>query len=449
MKTILTFIILFWAVDLSIAQDTFTLNDAIKAALEYNHNVRISDIEQDKAEGQVTRGNSGQLPSLSFNSDLNWSYSDIELTPGSFFENLINPGGEGQSPAAIKYDGVTATGFNAGLGTQFVIYDGMKGRLRYRMLETGSDLAGLQHRSEMEGTILDITREYVQAASLQNTISLKELSLAQSLDRYHMIETRREYGQASEQQFLQALADLKADSTEYRDLILQYETAYRDLHTVIGWNKREIKPLDQEIQSTDMPHYDELLKSLLENNTALNVRQVRIEHAEIDQKLTRAHFLPSLTANAQYGYNYQYASDGQFDTQKQLGVMGGVSLKIPIFTGGRTKTASQNTRASLRQEEIRYDESEQQLRTQFENSWEQLLHLENKLVTEMSNLAVYERNYERAKDSFERGLITGVELRAAQLSLENIRLRISETQFQVKLTETTLHYLSGGLLYMN
>jgi outer membrane protein len=450
MKTLLTLIILLLTVDLSVAQDTFTLNDAIKAALESNHNVRISDIEQDKAENRVTRGNSGQLPSLSFNSDLNWSYSDIELTPGSFFENLINPGGgEGQFPAAIKYDGVSSTGFNAGLGTQFVIYDGMKGRLRYRMLETGSDLAGLQHRSEMESTVLDITRGYVQAASIQNTISLKELSLIQSLDRYHMIETRREYGQASEQQFLQALADLKTDSTEYRDLILQYETAYRDLHTVIGWNKRDIKPLDQEIQSTDMPNYDELLHSLLENNTALNVRQVRIEHAEIDQKLTRANFLPILTANAQYGYNYQYASDGQFETQDQLGVMGGVSLKIPIFTGGRAKTASQNARASLRQEEIRYDESEQQLRTQFKNSWEQLLHLENMLVTELSNLAVYERNYERAKDSFERGLITGVELRAAQLSLENVRLRISETRFQIKLTETTLLYLSGSLLYMN
>lgn len=447
MKYFLTLIILLVTLNKSAAQEVFTLNDAIQAALEFNHDVRVSDIEQDKAENMVNRGNSGQLPSLFINGDLDLGYSDIELTPGSFFTNLLNPGGaEDRSPGSIEYDGVTFTNFSAGLGTQFVIYDGMKGKLRYRKLETGSNLAGLQHRFELENTILEITRQYIQAASLENAISLKELAIEQSRERYQSAEVRREYGQASEQQLLQALADLKTDSTEYRDLVLRYETAYRDLHTSIGWENRDIRPLDRDVQSTDMPHYDDLLYSLMENNTALHVRQERIRHAEINQKLTRADFLPTLTADARYGYNYQYASDGQFETQEQLGVMGGVSLKIPLFTGGRTRTASQNARASLRQEEIRYDESKEQLQTQFENNWNRLLHLENKMETELSNLAVFERNYERARDSFERGVISGVELRAAQLSLEDARLRLSETTFQIKLMETTLLYLSGGLL---
>lgn len=447
MKTILILIILLSTVDQSTAQDTFTLNDAIKAALEYNHNVQVSDIEQDKAENRVTKGYAGQLPSLSLNSDLNRAYTDIELIPGSFFENLINPGGEGgQSPAAIKYEGVSSTGFNAGLGTQFVIYDGMKGRLRYRMLETGSDLAGLQHRSEMESTVLDITREYVQAASLQNAISLKELSLTQSLDRYHMIETRREYGQASEQQLLQALSDLKSDSTEYSNLKLQFENTYRDLHTEIGWDRRDFMPLDKAARDPEMPHYEQMLNSLIENNTALKVRHRRIENSELNQKLTGANFMPTLTASAQYSYNYQHATDGQFETQEQLGVVGGLSLRIPIFTGGQTRTASQNAKATVKQERIRYEESEQFIRTRFENSWQQLLHLEDQLATERSNMAVYDRNYERAKDSFERGLITGVELRTAQLSLENARLRLSESEYQLILTRTTLQYLSGTLI---
>lgn len=447
MKYFLTLIILFLALNQSVAQEIFTLNNAIQAALEYNHDVRVSDIEQDKAENMVTRGNSGQLPSLFLNSELDLGYTNIDLTPGSFFTNLLNPGGSvAQSPGSIEYDGVRFTNFSAGLGTQFVIYDGMKGKLRYRKLETGSSLASLQHRFELENTVLEITRQYIQASSLENAITLKELAIEQSLERYESAEVRREYGQVSEQQLLQALADLKTDSTEYRDLILRHETAYRDLHTAIGWENRDIRPLDRDVKSTDMPHYNDLLYSLMENNTALHVRQERIEHAEIDQKLTRANYMPTMTADARYGYNYQYASDGQFETQEQLGMMGGVSLKIPLFTGGRTKTASQNALATLRQEEIRYDESKEQLRTRFENNWNRLLHLENKLETELSNLAVFERNYERARDSFERGVISGVELRAAQLSLENARFRISETTFQIKLMETTLLYLSGGLL---
>jgi outer membrane protein len=447
MKTFITILILLFAVDISKAQDVLRLNEAIEAALEHNYNVKISSIEQDKAGNLVTRGNAGQLPSLFINSDLNWSYSDLELTPGSFFQNLVSPEeGQGQMPGTISYDGVSAANFNAGLGSQFVIYDGMKGRLRYRILETGSDLAGLQHQSEMENTVLDITRKYVQAVTLQKAISLKELALEQSRDRHRIVETRREYGQASEQQLLQALADLKADSTEFRDLVLQYENAYRELHTNIGWDRRETIPLDDEIRSTEMPHYDDLLHSLYENNTALNVRERRIEQAQMEQKITEADFLPTITAGVQYGYNYQSATDGQFETQEQLGVMGGISVKIPIFSGGRNRTASQNARASLRQEQLRYDDSEQQLRTRFDNTWQELLHLENRLRTEQDNLTVFDRNYERAKDSFERGLITGAELRSAQLSLQDARLRLAETRFQLKLAETTLLYLSGNLV---
>ncbi|MCC5941844.1 MAG: TolC family protein [Balneolaceae bacterium] len=447
MKTIITALILLFAVDLSTAQHKLNLSDAIEAALEHNHHIQISSIEQGKASNLVTRGNAGQLPSLSINSDLNWSYSDLELTPGSFFQNLLNPeGGEGRSPETIKYDGVSSTIFSAGVGTQFIIYDGMKGRLRYRILETGSDLAGLQHQTEMENTILDITRKYLQTVTLQNAIELKELAMEQSHDRYRVVETRREYGQASEQQQLQALSDLKTDSTEYRDLIHQYENVYRDLHTTIGWDRREIVPLDDEIRNTDMPQYDDLLNSMYDNNTLLKVRERRIEQAQNEQKMTKADFLPTITAGAQYGYTYQSASDGQFETQEQLGFMGGLSIKIPIFTGGRNRTASDNAKASLRQEQIRYDDSEKQLRTQFDNTWNRLLHLENRLTTEQNNLAVFERNYERAKDSFGQGLITGVELRSAQLSLQDARLRLSETELQIKLTETMLLYLSGGLL---
>lgn len=447
MKLIIITMLLMFATDLAKAQDTLSLSQAIEAALESNHQIKISRIEQDKMENKATRGNAGILPVISINSDLTGSYSDLELTPGSFFQKLMGQeDGQSQSPGTISYDGLTSTGFNAGIGAQFVIFDGMKGRLRYQMLQAGSVMANLQYQLEIENSILLITRSYIHAVSLQMAITLKELTLEQSHDRYRFIEMRREYGQADDQQLLQALVDLKSDSTEYRDLILKYENSYRELHTVIGWEKRGLFPLDEEFRRTEVPVYDEMLNSMLENNTVLHVRERRIDQAQLEHKMTRSNFMPTLSATAQYGYSNLSASDGQFETQEQLGVMGGISLKIPLFTGGQNRTASQNTKASLRQERIRYEESEQQLRTQFDNTWQELLYLDNRLHTEKQNLSVYERNFDRARDSFERGLITGVELRSAQISLQDARLRLSDTELQMKLAEANLFYLSGGLL---
>jgi len=283
-------------------------------------------------------------------------------------------------------------------------------------------------------------------ASIQKAVEVKELSLQQSADRYRTIETRREYGQVNEQQLLQALADLKSDSTEYRNLMLQFENAYRNLHTEIGWQRLEMAPVASEFTEADLPGYDDFLSLLMENNSVLNIREKRLEQAELNERVTRSGFLPSLTASAGYGYSYMSATEGQFEMQEELGFSGGLSLKIPIFSGGRNRIESQNAEKRIRQEELRKEETAMQLQTRFENSWQEYLHLQNQLATERSNRSIYERNYRRAEEMFSRGEITGVELRAAQLSLENARLRVSETGFQLKQTETLLLYLSGVLI---
>ena len=323
----------------------------------------------------------------------------------------------------------------------------MKGRLRYKILETGSDLADLQYRSELENTVLNITNQFIRVASLQKAIDVKEVSLKQSNDRYHIIETRREYGQVNEQQLLQAMADLKSDSTAFRNLKLQYENAYRDLHTEIGWSRRDITPLADDFgAAADMPGYEDFMSLMMKNNSLLNIREKRLEQAGLSEQVENAGYLPSLTASAGYGYNYLSATEGQFEAQEQLGFSGGLTLKIPIFSGRQNRIKSENAAMRIRQEEIKKQESVMQLQGRFENSWQQYLHYQNQFDIETSNLSVYERNYERAKDMFSRSEISGVELRAAQLSLENAELRVAEMEFKLKQTETVLLYLSGVLI---
>src|SRR6056297_1567476 len=326
MKRVIFSLILTFSVVSVAAQEQFSLDEAIRAALEHNHSVQVSNLDTEIAENSVSRGNAGQLPNLAITSGLSASYSDLDITPGSFFQNLLNPQGSARqsSPSSISYNGVTTTQFSSQIGSQMVIYDGMKGRLRYKILETGSDLADLQYRSTLENTILNVTRHFIQVASIQKAVEVKELSLQQSADRYRTIETRREYGQVNEQQLLQALADLKSDSTEYRNLMLQFENAYRNLHTEIGWQRLEMTPVASEFTEADLPGYDDFLSLLMENNSVLNIRERRLEQAELNERVTRAGFLPSLTASAGYGYSYMSATEGQLETQEELGFSGGL-----------------------------------------------------------------------------------------------------------------------------
>ena len=447
MKRVLIFILASLLTQVTLAQDIFPLSEALDAALLHNHNILISEIEAEKATNLATRGNAGQLPTLGIFSSMNLAYNDVELTPGSFFQNLIAPQSGSQSTPSIEYDGLYSSQLQAGIGTDFIIFDGMKGQYRYKILKTGEVMSGLDHKAKMEQTVLNVTQKYIQVASLQKAIKLKAEALEQSSERFRIVKNRKEFGQVNEQQYLQALADLKTDSTEFQELQLNYSTAYRDLHTEIGWNESSQIDLEEDLSITFETSYEELSRSLNQNNTHISVREERIRKTELEESLIKGNLYPTLKANAQYGYAYQTATDGQFETQEQLGVTGGLTLSIPIFSGGRTKTALQNAKADIRQAQILSDQTKLQLQAFFDNTWEQFQFHKQQLSVEMDNLRTYERNYERAKDSFQRGLITGVELRSAQLSLHNARLKISETQYKIKLTETTLLYLSGKLIF--
>lgn len=448
MRVLFTIIFMVLAVQSSSGQNFFTLDDAIRAALVHNHGVIISDIESDIAENSVTRGNAGQLPTLAITGGLSASYEDLEIQPGSFFQNLLGPQGSVQqsSRPSISYDGVTTTQMNAQLGSQIVVFNGLKGRLRYKTLKKGGEIAELLYRAEVENTILNITSLYIRVASLQRAIQVRNVSLQQSADRYRTAETRREYGQVNEQQLLQAIADLKSDSTALRNMELQFENAYRDLHTEIGWDRRKMNPVDVTVEETPIPEYEELKSMMKRNNTLLNIREKRLEQAELSERISEAGFMPTLTASAGYGYSYLNASEGQFETQEQMGLNGGLTLRVPIFSGWQNRIETENAALHIRREELRKEESSMQLQTRFENAWKQYQFYREQLRTERSNLIVYERNFERAEEMFAGGEITGLKLREAQLSLENAELRVAEAGFKLKQNRVLLFYLSGVLV---
>lgn len=434
------------------AQDRFTLEEAISAALEYNHAIRAEAIDVEIAGRLATRGNAGLLPEIGITVDAEQSYGSMKLVPGSFFRDLIG-GGEGEQapaiPASIRYMGVSTTSSMAGIGGQMLIYNGGRGQIRYRMLQSIHDTAGLKHRNGIEITILEITRGYAETVFLQESLRLYREIQRQGSDRYRVIREQNRYGQASDQELLQALADLKSDSTDFRDLENRFENSYRELHQKIGWDQQEKLELETEFPVSTRFELEVLIDEAGRNNTHLELSRRQMELSEYELQLSKADFFPSILASAQFGHMYEYASEGQFESREQLGFTGGVTLQVPLFQGGRRAIGLQNSRSKFQQSKIRLQEAELQLSAELENNLSRFEYLEQQLETLRDDLDVHERSYERAAHAYRQGLITGLELRNSQIGMMSAMLQISEVQLQLKMTETALIYASGQLLVMH
>jgi outer membrane protein TolC len=448
MRAIFCIAIISIFANLTFAQENLSLSAAIDAALEHNYSIKISQLESQKSKNKVDRGYAGQLPNLSITGGYTWSFTDQELTPGSFFQNLASPQSSPSSSSmpSIEFNDVSTTQVQSAVVTRFVIYDGMRGRMRYNLFESGSHLMDIQRRSEIERTILQVTQSYAKIALLQKSLSLMQLMIDQSLERYNAMEVRREFNLVNDQQRLQALVDLMNDSTNYKTAKLEHSAAIRDLNTLIGWENKINYSVEENPTLVSMPEYDDLLLVFTQNNAELQMRMKRIEISRIEYRMSNAAYFPTLTASAQYGYQYMSATDGQFETLEQRGLTGGLTLTIPIFSGGRTKIDAQNAKSTQRQAQLQYEFAELELRTKLDNAWMRMLHLESQLKTDHSNMVVFERNFERASELFNQGVISGVDLRNAQLSLQQSKFRIAETEMNLMTTQTQILFISGGLI---
>jgi|GEM_PF-751853 len=429
----------------SFSQDLFTLDNAIQAGLEYNHAVQIKSIETDKAYNRATRGNAGLLPTIGITGESEQTYGSIDLVPGNFFRDLIGQQG-GQVPSEISYDGVSTTTLNAGFGVEMVLYNGRVGQIRYRLLQAGQEAASLKLQDKMEQTVLEITGTYVQTALYQESLKLQKEELRQSRDRYLRLKEQQRYGQVTEQQLLQAHADLKNDSTSFRNLKHLLENAKRDLDHMIGSDSHIDTKLKSDLRVSTRFEFQDLIQRARKENRVIQMAELQSEMSADEIEMARSSGLPMLTASARYGYNYRDASEGQFETQEQLGVTGGLTLRIPLFQGGRTSTAIQNARLEKRQLEIRQELTRDRVEVEVENQYNRFGYLINRLEKDKSNLAVYERNYERAVQANRQGLVTGLELRNAQISLHKAQLQITRKELELKLVEFGLLYMSGQLL---
>jgi outer membrane protein len=425
--------------------NSLSLNDALQAALKYNHQIRSAQIQKETASKSVTRGNAGQLPEIGFATEISGSLNELEIQPGSLFPSIGAASPGASAPGSQEFSGVTGSVVSARLGATYVVYDGGQGAIRFKLLQSGSTMAQMNHRLRVEQTILEVTALYYRAVMLQNVLLMRSMALEQSSDRYKITSMRAEYGQASEQEYLQALVDLKTDSTSWRETLLDLETALSRLHQVIGWDWFDFTTLDTTIQEHHTPPKEELYRLMMADNAHGLLAAERLSQSILNVHLTKAATLPKISSQASYGYTRQYASDGLFERQEQLGISGGVSVQIPLFTGGRSRTAVHQAQAARQREEIHQQEVTRNLQSTLDQLWREKIFLEESIRISIAGLSTYERNYERAKDAFERGLLGGVELRAAQIALQDARLRVEASKVEQALNGTRLLHL-GGLL---
>ena len=157
----------------------------------------------------------------------------------------------------------------------------------------------------------------------------------------------------------------------------------------------------------------------LANNVNYQMAQNFSEQRQLELKLEKSKYLPSMYANLNFGYN---AFNNQFafftENQKWMNYSNlGVSLSVPIFSSFMRSARTQQARIAVDKANTQLKEAEQKLQLQFDKAKSDYEFSIEEYNSAKNNLRLAERIEKKQAIKFAEGLSSSFEFNEAQRQL--------------------------------
>lgn len=415
------------------AQDTLSLEQAIGLTLAHEHGIRIARNEAAIAEAQATAGNAGLLPRIDATGRGNYSNQDTDL---DFAEGIPD----------VQRNGVVNTALSGQVGLTYTLFNGMGNFATWERAQLNAQLADLRTRAQVEGTLMQVIALYYAIAALDEDVAITQCLLDISADRFQRQEGKAVLGGAGRLDVLNAQVDLQVDSTAHILAVQRRDRSARDLNVLMG------RPADVEVKVSRAISYaqglaeEQLVQEAMSGNVQLAVATAQIRTAEADERIAKALRWPRLDLSANYGVSDQKNGVGLVLGTYTQGLNAGLTLSVPLFDGGRVNTQAEAARLRAENAALAEQQARLQVERDVRNAFTTWRSQREVMRIQGDAVATAKLNFERTRELFQAGQLTGLQFRQAQLDLANAERQSVVAGFDTKVAELTLLRASGGLL---
>jgi len=414
------------------AQMVLTLDQAISAALEHNHDLFIAGLDAEKASNSATYGNAGMLPSVTATAGTNYSNQN---------SNLEFATGQTQD---VK--GAQSLSQNASVGLSQVLFAGGRIQRSYTLLKSAERAANVLQRQAMENTIAQVWSQYMALSLLQRSVSTASESMMISNERFTKAQLTNELGGSNTTDLLSARVDLNRDKVSLMNVETQLESARNTFSTFIGWDNSNFAVGDGANLAV-LPGFEvkQVLTQMLENNALLELAIITAETAKLQEKMQQATLFPTINAQASYGVNQSQAEAGFLSASQQTGLNAGVNFNYNLFSGFQSQTQRQNMQIETLKAKRRLEQVRESTENAVKNAIRMFENATAVAIVESDNAEVSKQRFQKMDELFELGKVSSLELREAQLAWLAAENGKSSAQFQAMNAQIALLQLMGSL----
>lgn len=409
-----------------------TPEEAVRIALENNFDIRIVRADAEIARLNNTKANAGMLPVVNLVAGENAGLSAFQQ------QNLADG-------RVIEAYGRFNNNINAGVQLTWTLFDGGRMQITKKRLEELEALGQLNLRTSVQQTAADVLLGYYAIVYSRLLERSTEEVIALNEERLRIAEARLAAGFAAQTDALQARIDLNQQRSNLLGQQTATAAAKRNLNLMLARAPETPYEVAGDLTNTYTPNRDRLLQNLLQQNPALLSLQKSADVAALEvqesQKLNKAR----ITGNAQYNIQRTDNGAGFLLNNTQSGLTAGVSLIVPLYTGGNIQRQINVSRVAAEQAAIRLDAQRLSFETVLDNQLAFFQTQQQLLNLEADNVKNARESLNVSTERFRLGQTNALEVQVAQNTLEQALLRQNVVLYNLKTAELELRLLAGEL----
>ena len=417
------------------AQEKLTLGQCLNIGIENNLSLKIAKGEIVKGKHNISENRSRLLPQINFSASLNDNFDPpVSVTDGTAYGKTYNV------TKTLQYNS------SAALALQMPLYS-QTALTAISIAKTLDQLNQLSYEKAREDLMVQISKMYYL---IQNTT--EQISIVN--DNIRRFKELRDITQAFYDNGMALEIDLKRINVKIETMDVQLANAkamlseqYNMLKYVMDYPaEKDIVVEEKVVDKVD----DAQLTGLNTNLYELQLLQKKLDMAELQKKMAKDGYLPTLALSANWAYtaytdkfknwfhsgesNHWYRSNGI-----------GLQLRVPVFDGFEKRSKIRKAQVDIDNAKLSYENALKSMQTQYANAINDLANNQRNYVKQRDNYRLAEGIYGVTVDRYREGIVSMVEVLQHEMSMSDAQNNYLAAHYNYQVSNLAVLKLTGKL----
>lgn len=376
----------------------FTLEECLAHAFGNNYNYLSQLLSEETKEDSYEQAKRDRLPNL--NASVSESWNNSKGVASSF-------------------------GGNVGLSTGVTLYQGGTIDNTIAQAKLSMEQSKYQTTQYENDLTIQILQAFLSVLGNEELLKIQDAVLKTSEEQLSQGEKQFRVGKILESDYLMLEAQYASDKNNIVDTEITRDNSLLSLKRLLSMdpdvNLKIIYPDTSTVQRMALiPNRNSVIERAMATLPDLNISRYNVDIAQVGVKLSQAGYYPTVSLNGNIGANHRDFNNLGNDFSNSLNESISLSVSIPIFDKGRTKSRVTQSKISLLQAEYNREQTELNTRQTLIQEYQNVVSAYSRFqATEVKHNA-YQKTYEVYSARFNAGSITAVELLQQQNNYINV-----------------------------